>query len=308
MSVIGTIGRKLPWIKLFSNEMKPVKLLGTGAYGAVFLYVFEDKKYAVKIFFQQDDSSQSSSDEFNSIKKIYDLISNGQCNRYLICYKAYIKLNQSDSEYNNIRNVLLSLDNKHNNPNTKNKSIYIIISDYIEGMNLAEALEKNKFNTYEKKIQLIKQGIFILKLLHSKNIAHRDIKLENLFLSNNELILIDFGFACVDKTCKGRPGSMTYYPYKLFDIIEDKLSIDFYKFQDVYSLMTVFYLLFNHDNDPFKDINKITSYVQSNSGFNDIDNFINTFFNSYIDRGVINFYKTATVDYINELASKFLKI
>ena len=33
------------------------------------------------------------------------------------------------------------------------------------------------------------------KVLHQKKIMHRDIKLENLFLDNDQVVIGDFGFA-----------------------------------------------------------------------------------------------------------------
>ena len=44
---------------------------------------------------------------------------------------------------------------------------------------------------------IIKQIIQVLAYLHSKNVTHRDIKLENIILDKDKRIkLIDFGFCC----------------------------------------------------------------------------------------------------------------
>ena len=53
---------------------------------------------------------------------------------------------------------------------------------------------------------MIKELAGVLKYLHDKNIAHRDIKLENIILDEKlSPKLIDFGFStCIEKQTKVR--------------------------------------------------------------------------------------------------------
>lgn len=78
---------------------------------------------------------------------------------------------------------------------------YYVISEFIQGGSVMKRLKENgkpysEWTTY----LIVKQILEALTHIHSKNIAHRDLKLENLmFVSTNkknfQLKLIDFGFA-----------------------------------------------------------------------------------------------------------------
>ena len=71
---------------------------------------------------------------------------------------------------------------------------YLIIMEYISGGNLQSFIKKRrKLGEKTSKI-LFRQIIQALKYIHSKNIVHRDIKLENILLDLNNIIKIcDFG-------------------------------------------------------------------------------------------------------------------
>ena len=78
---------------------------------------------------------------------------------------------------------------------------YFIVSEYIRGGSLMKQFKENgkpysEWTTY----LIIKQILEALVHIHSKDIAHRDLKLENImFVSTNKndfnLKLIDFGFS-----------------------------------------------------------------------------------------------------------------
>lgn len=77
------------------------------------------------------------------------------------------------------------------------KRQYIIL-DYIPNKDLFYLIQKTK-GLDENKIKfLFYKLIKAVKLLHSHNICHRDLKLENILLNNNnEPIICDFGFSCI---------------------------------------------------------------------------------------------------------------
>ena len=73
--------------------------------------------------------------------------------------------------------------------------IFIII-EYCEGKDLMDyILTKNKLSEFES-LKIFQQLINTLLYLHSQNITHRDIKIDNMLLDNNKnLKLVDFGLS-----------------------------------------------------------------------------------------------------------------
>lgn len=69
--------------------------------------------------------------------------------------------------------------------------------EYIEGQSFYSLLQKKKYKLSKKAIyKVCEQLLDIIEVLHSYNIAHRDIRLPNVMVrENNDLALIDFGLA-----------------------------------------------------------------------------------------------------------------
>src|SRR5690606_39392244 len=69
--------------------------------------------------------------------------------------------------------------------NYKGVETMFIISEYINGGSLYSYVKGLKGKQLEPKklINLIKQLVSGLKYIHSQNVAHRDIKLENIMIS-----------------------------------------------------------------------------------------------------------------------------
>jgi serine/threonine protein kinase len=75
-----------------------------------------------------------------------------------------------------------------------------VIMEYSSGMNLKEYLRINKPISEKTARTLIKGVAEAICYCHCNNIVHRDIKLENILVSQDLSVkLIDFGFSCVMK-------------------------------------------------------------------------------------------------------------
>ena len=89
----------------------------------------------------------------------------------------------------------------------ENATAYIIM-DFIQGKSLHKILKEEKRLSINKLKHYFKQVADALKIIHSENILHRDIKPDNIIIDENDkAILIDFGNA--REYLDGRTGRMT---------------------------------------------------------------------------------------------------
>lgn len=88
---------------------------------------------------------------------------------------------------------------------------YTMTLEYCEGIDMFDFLSSVEL-TYETIGHLFMQLVDTIHYLHSKNIAHLDIKLENLMIDpeNNKITLIDFGHAIDDKYISKLGGTHPY--------------------------------------------------------------------------------------------------
>ena len=151
-------------------------------------------------------------------------------------------------------------------------STYHIVMEYLEGPNLIEYLATGRLD--EAKIKTIfRQLLLAVNILHSLEIVHRDLKLQNIMLIQNtteeefstnvtfRVIIIDFGLACnrsphflfkyiedrsiikVSQTCTEytKLGSIYTMAPELF--LHDKLSFDELKRVDIWALGVILYVM-----------------------------------------------------------------
>ena len=120
----------------------------------------------------------------------------------VVAIKSFNKLNlNSNSE--NMKKILYetNLMKKLNHPNItkilelfEDKEYILIIMEYINGGNLFSFLKKRRKVSEKTAKFLFKQIILGIKHIHSHNIVHRDIKLENILIDlNNNIKICDFG-------------------------------------------------------------------------------------------------------------------
>lgn len=82
----------------------------------------------------------------------------------------------------------------------ENSDYYYIVLDYMAGSDLFDYLQARDFNLGEKRVrELTYQLATGIKYLHSYGIVHRDLKLENIMMTDttDKSIpkLVDFGLA-----------------------------------------------------------------------------------------------------------------
>jgi len=82
----------------------------------------------------------------------------------------------------------------------ENSDHYFMVLEYMQGADLFDYLQSRDFNLGEERVRDIAfQLVSGLKYLHSYGIVHRDLKLENIMMTDNSNKsipkLVDFGLA-----------------------------------------------------------------------------------------------------------------
>ena len=146
-----------------------------------------------------------------------------------------------------------------------------IVSEYITGGSLTNFIDEYNGSIPPSILwPLFLQLLLGLKYIHESGYAHRDIKPDNILITEDYTIkYIDFGIACLQKcnatrcvhTCKGSAGTVLYLSPEFFN----KTRVDSLKASqahDIWSLAVVMFEMTNGSNVfPFQ-ISKINSQGQ----------------------------------------------
>ena len=165
--------------------------------------------------------------------------------------KIYDKILLDDEEKKNtIKNEIYILRQLNNENIMKlydvintNKYLYLFL-EYIEGISLLEYIQKSKNKRIEENIckKIFYQIVEAILYCQNKNICHRDIKLENILIINENIIkLIDFGFAIKCNKNEFQEffcGTLYYMPP---EIVNKQKYIPFYS--DIWSLGVLLYTM-----------------------------------------------------------------
>ena len=174
--------------------------------------------------------------------------------REITILKAIAKISNSSNYFVSLKNAF-----------TDKSGNMFIVTDFIEGFELCDLLKKFPCGVPELYAKKILYSLFVgIDLLHQKDIAHRDIKLENILFDkeNNIMKLVDFGFAT--KTSKisdgvSIPVFSTTYCGSLHYVSPEIVSSTPYdaKKADVWALGVLLVVLltgsfpFHHSNEQF---------------------------------------------------------
>jgi serine/threonine protein kinase len=222
---------------MFINKYEIISYISNGEFGEVIKGLYNNKHYAIKCGTKE-----------------------------LIKYEIQIyKQLRSISNISTIYDVF-----EHNN------KMYMVMDLY--NMTLVDYKLQNyeQENYIDKTINIIKELILIIKLIHENNIIHRDLKPTNICLDiNYKLYLIDFGIAKIyrhnnihnsETQIKSLIGSMNFSSLNVLNLIEPS------RRDDIESLLYIlFYLLLdkssysvytNLDSNNKKNINILLMLLQ----------------------------------------------
>ncbi|MBQ4111148.1 MAG: serine/threonine protein kinase [Clostridia bacterium] len=110
----------------------------------------------------------------------------------------------------------------------------LVIEEFIEGKTLSAILEQNKL-THKQIRSIAKQLLNALYELHSSNIIHRDIKPDNIMLTDtNRVVLIDYDIARIYRKELRKDteilGTFGYAPIEQFGMMPTDFKTDIYAF------------------------------------------------------------------------------
>lgn len=158
-------------LSIADNEYLVLETLGQGGMGFVFLAYHQRKLTALKMSYE----NQGKKDIFSTVKKT---IGDGYRNYFLSPKGETVKI---DSFY------LGEL--KPENEHFFDKDIYVSSWEPADAT-LSDKLDEN----FETKLKWFRRFMEGLNIIHSRERAHFDIKLDNLFLVGNQLKIGDFEF------------------------------------------------------------------------------------------------------------------
>jgi len=204
-------------------------LLGVGAFGETYIAKKEEKTFALKLIKE------------DAILKGFDI------NRFNRECRSLEKV-----QHENIVKLI-----EYGQAHVGNDLRYFLVMEYLSGRDLEKYFQSNAFDIDEKNLKnILDQVLTGLRVIHRKNILHRDIKPQNIFITDNGLIkLLDFGlvkmidYTTLTMTGEGPKGTPSYIPPEA--IRGEKLD---YR-SDFYSLGVMIYYIVTKGHFPFEAAN-----------------------------------------------------
>ena len=204
-------------------------LLGVGAFGETYIALKDGKQFALKLIKEE------------AVLKGFDI------NRFKRECRSLEKI-----QHENIVKII-----EYGQAQIGNNLRYFLVMEYLLGKDLEKYFQSNSFTINEKKLKdILAQVLFGLKAIHQKNILHRDIKPQNIFITDDGTIkLLDFGlvkmidYTTLTMTGEGPKGTPLYIPPEA--IRGEKLDPR----SDLYSFGVMVYHIVSKGHYPFGTTN-----------------------------------------------------
>ena len=236
------------------NKYKFEKKVGKGSFGEILKYFIPENKRYVAVKKIKKSNMFEDKNYFDRWEKdICFLLKNYPCPYIVDIYDIF-----EDNDY-----------------------IYII-QEFADKGNLKQYIEMNKENdkiSKDEKYQIIRDIARAIEFLHSLGIVHRDLKCENILLSENlnkynfhQIKIIDFGLSevvSINRKLTKRFGTIIYIPPEI--ILEQSYNDTI----DIWAFGIISYMVLNNGNHPFVNntIKNIDAEIFNNIINNELSKF-----------------------------------
>ena len=120
----------------------------------------------------------------------------------------------------------------------KSKNNIYLVTEYCNGTDMANYLRLKKRISEEEAVYILQQVIRGFYHIRQKNVIHRDFKLANILIHNNQIKIADFGFAKVLES-SSQTGTSLGTPVTMApEVLEEK---QYTSKADIWSIGVVFY-------------------------------------------------------------------